>query len=99
MWDDNPTEWSSVQYHDVYHHLIKSPRLFSNEAMENYKSFEAYKFFVSGWVQTVKHMVLLTGVVILKAEVRPLYKTSNQPHQSWLLSTKEDPLLLVTAIA
>ena len=45
------------------------------------------------------NMVLLTDVVILKAEVRPLYKTSNQPHQSWLLSTKEDPLLLVTAIA
>ena len=48
VWDNNPTEWSSAQYHDVYHYLIKRPRVFSNEAMENYKSLEAYKFFVSG---------------------------------------------------
>ena len=57
VWDDNSTEWPSLQYHHVYHHLIKSLRVFSNEAIENYKSLVAYQFFVSGWVQTVKHMV------------------------------------------
>ena len=62
--------------------------MFSNEAMENYKSLEAYKFFISGWVQTAKQMVLPTGVVILKAEVRPSYKTSNQPHQSCVAINK-----------
>ena len=75
-------------------HLIKSPRVFSNEAMENYKSLEAYKVFVSGWVQTVKHMVLPTGVVILKAEVRPSYKTRNQPHQPGVAINKRVSIVI-----
>ena len=66
--------------------------MFSNEAMENYKSLEVYTLFVSGWVQTVKHMVLQTGVVILKSEVRPSYQTSNQPHQPWIPINKRESI-------
>lgn len=63
-WGKNPTERPLVEHHDVYHHLIMSPSVFSNEAMENYKSFKADKFFLSGWVQTVKHMALPSGLRI-----------------------------------
>ena len=25
QWKDDPTEWPSLQYHDLYHYLIKNP--------------------------------------------------------------------------
>ena len=89
VWDNNPTEWPSVQYHDVYHHLIKSPRVFSTEAMENYKYLEAYKFFVSEWVQTIKHMVIPTG-----SEVTPAHKTSNHLHHPWVAINKRGSIVI-----
>ncbi|XP_057293549.1 uncharacterized protein LOC130622151 [Hydractinia symbiolongicarpus] len=42
-WIDDPTEWPSLTYHHLYHYLIKTPRIFTPEAMENYKALEAYK--------------------------------------------------------
>ena len=40
------------------------------------------------WVQTLKHMVLPTGSVILKAEVRPSHKASNRRHHPWVAIKK-----------
>ena len=57
--------------------------IYSLEAMENYKSLEAYKFFVDGWVQTVRH-VKLNGTILMKTEVRPSYRTTNKPHKTWI---------------
>ena len=55
--------------------------------MENYKSLEAYKYFVSGWVQTLKH-IWRNGIFIAKCEVRPSYRLSDDFHVPWIaLST------------
>ena len=51
--------------------------------MENYKSLEAYKFYLDGWVQTVK-FIKEKGMVLLKADVRPSYRTTSKPHKPWV---------------
>ncbi|XP_065649892.1 uncharacterized protein LOC136078307 [Hydra vulgaris] len=56
--------------------------------MENYKALEAYKYFVSGWVQPLYHIVLNFGHVLLKGEVKPSYKTNNSPYTAWVALTK-----------
>lgn len=81
-WKDEITEWPPLQYHDLYHYLIKTPRLFSPEAMENYKSLDAYRFFVAGWVQTIKH-IQISSVFLAKCFVRRSYRTSGVPHEPW----------------
>ncbi|XP_065664036.1 uncharacterized protein LOC101237261 isoform X2 [Hydra vulgaris] len=83
-WKDDPTEWPALAYHHVYQFLIKSPRIYSSEAMENFKSLDAYKFFIDGWVQTIKHQKLSGGAYILHSEVRPSFRTTETPHQPWV---------------
>ncbi|XP_047136829.1 uncharacterized protein LOC105846151 isoform X1 [Hydra vulgaris] len=93
-WKDDPTEWPSVQYHDVYHYLIKSPKIFSPEAIDNYKALDAYKYFVSGWVQEVLHMILSSGFVIFKAEVKPSYRTNDPTHTPWIAVNNKGSIIL-----
>ena len=57
--------------------------MYTPEAMENYKSLEAFKFFRDGWVQSVKH-IKTKGLTLLKADVRPSYRTTDTPHKPWV---------------
>ena len=52
--------------------------------MENFKSLDAWKFFQDGWVQTIYHMKLEGGVIIMKSDVRPSYRTTATPHKPWI---------------
>ncbi|XP_057306788.1 uncharacterized protein LOC130644983 isoform X2 [Hydractinia symbiolongicarpus] len=61
--------------------------------MENYKSLEAHKFFVSGWVQTLFHMWLKPGYFLAKCEVKPSYRTNDKPHQPWVALNQSGSVL------
>ena len=52
--------------------------------MENYKSLDAYKYFISGWVQTIKHITTRNNIFIAKCEVRPSYRISEDFHVPWI---------------
>ena len=60
--------------------------------MENYRSLEAYKFFVSGWVQTVYHRTA-NGIFIAKADVKPSYRVNEEPHHPWVALKKQGPVV------
>ena len=45
-----------------------SAGIYSPEAMENYKLFDAYRCFISGWVQIIKH-VTRNSIFITKCEL------------------------------
>ena len=62
--------------------------VFSNEAMENYKSLDAYRFFESGWVQTVYH-ISMDCCIVFKADVTPSYRTTDDPHHAWVAVDKK----------
>ncbi|XP_065640840.1 uncharacterized protein LOC136073257 [Hydra vulgaris] len=83
-WTEDPSQWPSLSYHNLYQYLIKTPCIYSPEAMENYKSLEACKFFQEGWVQTVVHMKISQDIMILKCDVRPSYKTTSPNHKPWI---------------
>ena len=50
--------------------------------MEKYKSLDAWRFYISGWVQEVKH-IRINEVTLLSAEIRPSYKTAEK--SAWVL--------------
>ena len=55
------------------------------EAMANYKSLESYKLLQSGWVQTVYScQPEKSGSRILKADVTPSFRVTDQPHHPWV---------------
>ena len=61
--------------------------------MENYRSTDAHKFFVSGWVQTVLHIKLDSGDILLKADVKRSYCVTETPHHAWLALKKSGPVI------
>ena len=61
--------------------------------MENFKSLEAWKFFRSGWVQTIEHMSLPCGMVLLKCDVRPSFRTTDTPHKPWVAIKKDGSVI------
>ena len=52
--------------------------------MEKYKSLEAFKFYIDGWVQEVKH-IKVNQLMLLKAEIRPSYRTTEKTHSAWVV--------------
>ena len=54
--------------------------------MKNRKSLEAYTWFQNGWVRTVFHLKPETtpGHFILKGDVTPSMRTSEEPHHPWV---------------
>ena len=52
--------------------------------MENCKSWEAYKFFQDGLVQTVMHMKIEGDFFLLRSDVQPSYRTTSEPHKPWV---------------
>ena len=65
--------------------------IYSQSAMENYKSLEAHNFFHSGWVQTV-YLHKTSIATVLKAAVRPSYRINDRPPMN-LLHFHEKSLL------
>ena len=58
--------------------------IYSPEAMENYKSLEAFKYFKDGWVQTI-YVIKVSGGLLMKSDVRPSYRTTDVPHKPWVV--------------
>lgn len=59
--------------------------LYSTEMMENYKSLDAHAFFLSGWVQTIEHVTSSTGLLVFRADVKPSYRVTEEPHHPWVV--------------
>ena len=57
VWMDDPTQWPPLSYPDLHHYLIETAGIYTQEKMENYKVLQV---FLSGWVQNVVHVILLS---------------------------------------
>ena len=51
--------------------------------MENYKSLEAHKFFIDGWVQAITHYKSGT-ITVLRAKVMPSFRITEKAHNPWV---------------
>ena len=49
--------------------------------MENYRSLEAKRFFLDGWVQTVLHMKIEGDAFLMRSDLHPLYHIASGPHK------------------
>ncbi|KAL3865828.1 hypothetical protein ACJMK2_043178 [Sinanodonta woodiana] len=77
-WINDPKQWPAFEYQDVFHYLIKHPRT---------------HLFVSGWVQTVFHMKTDSGHYVLKADVKPSWRVTEEPHHPWVALKKSGPVI------
>ena len=63
-WVDNPKQWPPIQYNDLYHYLIKSPRKFFKRFLKKYHCYCVVK--ISTFLQGRLHVKSLHGSVVVK---------------------------------
>lgn len=86
VWEDNPSKWPQLEFGQIFVYLIDTPGPFTKEKLRAYKSLDAYNFFKSGWVQTVFFLPSPNGnFCALKASVMRSQKTTDSPHQAWII--------------
>ena len=51
--------------------------------MENYKPLYSYRYFISSWVENIKH-VTRNSIFFPKCEVRTSCRTSDNCHVPWI---------------
>ena len=50
----NSSEMPDIGYHDLYNYLVNQQSYFTGKSLKAYKSLDAYKYFVAGWVSSVQ---------------------------------------------
>lgn len=59
-----------ICYPDIYNYLIHTNSAYSHESLKNFKSLEAYKYFVAGWVKQLLVHENSAGIYLVLGELR-----------------------------
>ena len=64
--------WPEVEYPDIYNFLIATPSLYTGDSLKAYKSLDAYNYYASGWVDSVKVFTIPNrpGTYLITARVK-----------------------------
>ena len=89
-WSADPKKLPPTTYHAIYHYLVKTPGPFTGEAMEAYKSLDAYNYFISGHVSEVQQHDIdgNSAVVFVKGLVDPGQRKRDKPYAVWICMNK-----------
>lgn len=91
-------ELPDLAYHDLYNYLVNQQSYFTGKALKAYKSLEAYKYFVAGWVWSVQRWkVPHKNLYLIMSKVGLLFYDSNlpspailfRPYSSMLMDNKD----------
>ncbi|MDA8003218.1 MAG: hypothetical protein MPL62_18185, partial [Alphaproteobacteria bacterium] len=80
-------EFLTHRYPDLYHYLIFTTSFKTEEEVRNYKSLDAYKYFIDGWVLEASWK-LYGDIVLLTGRVKHSYAASLSPLRPWVAIQK-----------
>ena len=79
---DDMTRWPQVEYGHFFCYYIERPGVYTRWQLMNWKSLEAYNYFKSGHVRTVR-IWPLENCCIMMANVNPSQNSPDKAHTGW----------------
>ena len=90
---DNMSLWPPVKYGHIFCYFIERPGVYTQQQLMQWKSLEAYNYFVSGHVWSVLTRVLNPTCSILKASVNPSQCSSDKVHKACIAVKSEGQMV------
>lgn len=90
-----PQSVPDIQYLDIYKYLIDTPSAYTKDDLKAYKSLDAYKYQLAGWVGEVSvHGVEdCSDKVIMCAKVRHSQSVKAAPLLPWVAADKDGTII------
>ncbi|XP_076335045.1 uncharacterized protein LOC143243089 [Tachypleus tridentatus] len=82
-----------ITYGDIYIYLINRTSTYTNESLKGYKSLDAYKYFVVGFVQNVQITRATSDKVIITAKVCHSQRLNEPPLKLWVASCRNGEII------
>ena len=85
------SDWPDVNYIDIVNYLIFETSAFTQQQLKNYKSLEAYRFFIDGWIKETLHKST-NGRHIILTKVNHSMRVHEKPLRPWVC-VKDDGVI------
>ena len=87
---DNMSLWPTIEYGHIFCYFIERPGVYTKEELLQWKSLEAYNYFLSGHVRTVLvWLVRGSNCCVVKATVNPSQRSPKDAHHAWAAVKKD----------
>ena len=85
---DDMSLWPPVEYGHIFCYFVDRPGVYTKEQLLQWKSLEAYNYFISGHVRTVQVWAVSGSSYIMKALVNPSQRSPEGAHHAWVAVQK-----------
>ena len=80
---DDMKKWPPIEYGHIFCYFIERPGVYTRRQLLQWKSLEAYNYFISGHVRVVK-IKKMTQCCVLLAYVNPSQSSPDKAHAAWV---------------
>ena len=90
---DDMTLWPPVEFGHFFCYFVERSGVYTKRELMQWKSLEAYNYFQSGHVHTVKLWKCNNDSSIAKAMVNPGQSTPDKAHEAWIALKKDGEVI------
>ena len=89
---DDMSLWPPVEFAHIFCYFER-PGLYTKQQLMQWKSLDAYNYFVSGHVRPVTVKKVNSSIYILKAVINPSQSSGDRAHEAWVAAKSDGQIV------
>ena len=90
---EDMTLWPPVEFRHIFCYFIERPGVYTKQQLFQWKSLDAYNYFLSGQVRLVMAKRVNSTTFILKAVVNPSQSSPDKAHEAWVAAKSDGQIV------